>query len=91
MPIPEGISPELQIAWEQAYSSCDLPAGEYLGSVEAGSRTYFFYKRGPDYLYETNFDRNMKVWLKKMRNDNQTAFRRQGLKCSGGQDGKGHL
>lgn len=69
MTVPNGISPELQIAWEQAYSSCDLPAGEYLGSVDAGSRTYFFYKKGPEYLYETDYDRKMKILLKKRRDD----------------------
>ncbi|MFW6680632.1 hypothetical protein ACOAOT_23705 [Lacrimispora sp. AGF001] len=69
MSVPDGIAPELQIAWEQAYSSCDLPAGEYLGSVDTGSRTYYFYKKGPDYLYQTDYDREMELLLKKRRDD----------------------
>jgi hypothetical protein len=69
MPVPDGISPELQAAWEQAYSTSDMQAGEYLGSIDTGSRTYFFYKRGSDYLYETDFDREMRDLLKKRRDD----------------------
>lgn len=51
---------ELEEAWGKAWSCSEKPPGIYIGSIMKGDKTYFFYKAGQEYFYETNYDRKIR-------------------------------
>lgn len=59
MPAPEGTPIHLQIAWENAWSfpPGQKPPGEYIGKIQTGRGTYYFYQDGEKYWYENEYDR----------------------------------
>ena len=50
-----------------ARSLPDGPRGKYIGAVAKGRTTYFFYKDGKEYFYETDYDRRRRKELKNAR------------------------
>ena len=71
MPAPEGLSPELQEAWGNAWSFDGRPPGKYIGSVKRGTRTFYFYKHGNDYYYESDYDREMREQQRERRRNRE--------------------
>lgn len=59
-PIRE-IDPEVKKQIKEAWSFPDDPPGEYIGSENQNGRLYHYYKKGLEYFYETDFDREMKA------------------------------
>lgn len=67
MEVQEKLKPELEEALGIAWSCSERPPGKYIGSITKGSRTFYFYKNGLEYFYETDFDREMKQKEKERR------------------------
>lgn len=63
MPAPEGTTPELQMAWDNAWSPQKegTPPGTYIGAVKTEHQTYYFYKDGQKYWYENDYSREMRA------------------------------
>lgn len=62
--IYNGSIEELKEARKEAWSwpGPDHPPGDYIGSVSSAiaGRTFFFYRNGQDYYYETDYDMSIR-------------------------------
>lgn len=67
MEMQEKLKPELEEALGKAWSCSERPPGKYIGSITKGSRTFYFYKNGLEYFYETGFDREMREKLRERK------------------------
>lgn len=78
MAAPEGITEELKMAWENAWSAQTdgTPHGTYIGAVKTEHTTFYFYKDGTNYWYENDYDREMRA--------KQEAKRKQKLQQQNG-------
>lgn len=62
---------ELEEAWGKAWSCSDKPPGIYIGSMMKGDKTFFFYKSGQEYFYETNYDRRVRKEQRERKLNNE--------------------
>lgn len=63
MPAPEGLTQDLQFAWENAWTSKGdgTPPGVFIGAVKTAHTTFYFYKEGANYWYENDYDREVRA------------------------------
>lgn len=74
MSSPEGLTPELQEAWENAWSTPGQPPGAYIGSVERAGEIFYFYQEGQKHWFETEYSRRKrKEQAEKKRQERQQA------------------
>lgn len=67
MEMQKKLTPELEEALGKAWSCSERPPGKYIGYITKGSRTFYFYKNGLEYFYETGFDREMREKLRERK------------------------
>jgi hypothetical protein len=66
---PAGLTPELRLAWNNAWSVSpdQTPSGVFIGAVKTENTTFYYYKDGENYYYENDFDRQMRVKQKEKK------------------------
>lgn len=74
---------ELEVAWKEARSIYDgADKSRYIGEKQVGDITYYFYRNGHEYLYETDYDRKQEEKRRKHDEERRkTQTRRYGLRA----------
>ena len=80
MPVPEGTSEKLKIAWENAWSvpPGERPHGDYIGKIQTVHHTYYFYQDHDKYWYETEYDRQQAETLARVKRQKWENRRKYG-------------
>lgn len=54
------LDPRIKEEMKEVWSFPGDPPGEYIGSENKNGKMYHYYKKGSDYFFENDFDREMR-------------------------------